>query len=166
MREETFGPVLPVMVVESLDEAVRFANDSDYGLTASAWTRDPDIARRLQHELRAGVVTINDCASSYGEPTAPWGGLKHSGHGRTHGLAGLREMVQLKYVSRDPSRRPLLWWFPYDRELRRLAVSALKALHGSGVRTRLPNLLRLLGSRRLWRRAHLGAMARNPDKLF
>jgi succinate-semialdehyde dehydrogenase/glutarate-semialdehyde dehydrogenase len=166
MREETFGPVLPVMVVEDLDEAVRLANQSDYGLTASAWTRDPETARRLQRELRAGVVTVNDCASSYGEPTAPWGGLKHSGHGRTHGLAGLREMVHVKYVTRDPSPRPLLWWFPYDGELRRLASASLQALHGRGLRTRLLNLVRLLRSPRLWRRARIGALARNPDKLF
>jgi acyl-CoA reductase-like NAD-dependent aldehyde dehydrogenase len=166
MREETFGPVLPVMVVDDLDEAVRLANDSNYGLTASAWTRDPETARRLQRELRAGAVTINDCVSSYGEPTAPWGGVKDSGHGRTHGLVGLREMVHVKYVARDPSRRPLLWWFPYDQDLRRVAAASLKALHGTGLRTRLTNLLRLLRSPRLWRRANLGAMARNPDKLL
>jgi succinate-semialdehyde dehydrogenase/glutarate-semialdehyde dehydrogenase len=165
MREETFGPVLPVMVVEDLAEAVRLANESEYGLTASAWTRDPDTARRLQRELRAGSVTVNDCASSYGEPTAPWGGFKQSGHGRTHGLAGLREMVHVKYVTRDTSSRPLLWWFPYDRELRRLAAAALRALHGSGLRTRLGSLARLATSRRLRRRASAGALL-HPDKLL
>jgi succinate-semialdehyde dehydrogenase/glutarate-semialdehyde dehydrogenase len=166
MREETFGPVLPVMVVEDLEEAVRLANESEYGLTASAWTRDPGTARRLQKELRAGSVTVNDCASSYGEPTAPWGGFKHSGHGRTHGLAGLREMVHVKYVSRDTSSRPLLWWFPYDGELRRLAATALRALHGSALRTRLASLARLATSRRLRRRANVGALLRHPDKLL
>jgi acyl-CoA reductase-like NAD-dependent aldehyde dehydrogenase len=166
MREETFGPVLPVMVVDDLDQAVRLANQSDYGLTASAWTRDPETARRLQRELRAGVVTVNDCASSYGEPSAPWGGLKHSGHGRTHGLAGLREMVHVKYVTRDRSSRPLLWWFPYDADLRQLGLASLKGLHGAGLRTRLANLARLVRSPRLWRRANLGALIRNPDKLL
>jgi succinate-semialdehyde dehydrogenase/glutarate-semialdehyde dehydrogenase len=166
MREETFGPVLPVMVVEDLEEAVRLANESEYGLTASAWTRDPGTARRLQKELRAGSVTVNDCASSYGEPTAPWGGFKHSGHGRTHGLAGLREMVHVKYVSRDTSRRPLLWWFPYDRELRRVAATALRALHGSAPGARLTGLAGLLTSPRLRRRGRLGAILRHPDKLL
>ena len=165
MREETFGPVLPVMVVESLDQAVRLANESDYGLTASAWTRDAETARRLQRELRAGVVSVNDAASSYGEPAAPWGGFKHSGYGRTHGLAGLREMVHVKYVARDTSRRPLLWWFPYDAELRRLAPTALRALHGRGL-ARLRSLVRLVLSPRVWRRANFAGLLRHPDKLF
>ena len=105
MREETFGPVLPIMAVPSVDEAIRLANESAYGLTASGWTRDPDLARRLEQELQAGVVTINDCVYSYGEPTAPWGGVKQSGIGRTHGRLGLREMVQVKYVAREFGRR-------------------------------------------------------------
>jgi succinate-semialdehyde dehydrogenase/glutarate-semialdehyde dehydrogenase len=166
MREETFGPVLPVMVVDDLEEAIRLANDSDYGLTASAWTRDPAIAQRLQKELRAGSVTVNDCASSYGEPMAPWGGLGQSGYGRAHGLAGLREMVHVKYVSRDTSRRPLLWWFPYDRELRQLAAAALTALHGSTFRARVASLARLATSGRLRRRGRVGAILRHPDKLL
>jgi succinate-semialdehyde dehydrogenase/glutarate-semialdehyde dehydrogenase len=165
MREETFGPVLPVMVVEDLDEAVRLANESDYGLTASAWTRDPDTARRLQRELRAGAVTVNDAASSYGDPRAPWGGRKWSGYGRMHGLAGLREMVHLKYVARDTSRLPLLWWFPYDRELRSLGPVALRALHGRGA-ARLRSLAALARSGRLWRRANLKGLLRGLDKLF
>ena len=117
MREETFGPVLPVMVVDSLDEAIRLANDSPYGLTASGWTRSEETARRLQRELVAGVVSINDHVSSYVEPAAPWGGVKASGIGRIHGLLGLREMVQPKYVSLDRGRGPELWWYPYDAEL-------------------------------------------------
>src|SRR5262249_23435498 len=129
MREETFGPVLPIMVVDSLDEAVRLANDSDYGLTASGWTRDPATARRLQRELQAGVVTINDWGSSDGEPTGPGGGVKTSGIGRTHGRAGLREMVQVKYVSDDASRRPALWWFPYGADFRAFMSTANRALH-------------------------------------
>ena len=85
MREETFGPVLPVMAVDSLDEAIRLANDSAYGLTASGWTRSEATAERLQRELVAGVVSINDHSSSFAEPQAPWGGVKASGIGRIHG---------------------------------------------------------------------------------
>jgi succinate-semialdehyde dehydrogenase/glutarate-semialdehyde dehydrogenase len=164
MREETFGPVLPVMVVDSLDEAIRLANDSDYGLTASGWTRDGETARRLQQELVAGAVTINDCAYSFAEPTAPWGGFKHSGIGRTHGVAGLKEMVQVKYVSRDTVKSPVLWWYPYDREMGLVASASAQAVHAPSFWTRLRNLARLAASRRFRRRANLPGIAANIDK--
>jgi succinate-semialdehyde dehydrogenase/glutarate-semialdehyde dehydrogenase len=164
MREETFGPVLPVMVVDSVDQAVTLANDSDYGLTASGWTRDAELAQRLQRELAAGVVTINDCVYSYGEPTAPWGGFKHSGIGRTHGLAGLKEMAQVKYVSRDTGRKPALWWFPYDRELAGIASAANRALHGPSFFARMKSQLKLFTFKRFRRRASLGSIAANIDK--
>ena len=166
MREETFGPVLPVMVVDSLDEAIRLANDSDYGLTASGWTRDRDTARRLQRELRAGVVSINDCLSSFGEPTAPWGGTRRSGIGRTHGLLGLREMVQAKYVSRDTSRGPELWWYPYDEDYGRLLGQANPALHAPSLGKKVRALVRLAAHRRLWRRLGLRRLLLNVDRLL
>jgi succinate-semialdehyde dehydrogenase/glutarate-semialdehyde dehydrogenase len=144
MREETFGPVLPIMAVPSVEEAIRLANDSDYGLTASGWTRDAETARRLERELQAGVVTINDCVYSYGEPTAPWGGVKQSGIGRTHGVSGLREMVQVKYVAREFGGGADLWWYPYGAEFHRFMSTANRALHGRSFWTRLPAQLRLL----------------------
>jgi succinate-semialdehyde dehydrogenase/glutarate-semialdehyde dehydrogenase len=165
MREETFGPVLPIMAVESLGEAIRLANDSDYGLTASGWTRDPETARRLQEGLAAGVVTINDCVSSFGEPSAPWGGIKKSGFGRTHGGVGLKEMVQVKYVTADRSRRPALWWFPYGADYSRLMAASNRALHGSSFWARLSNQLALMRFPRFWRRVNPGSLLRNIDKL-
>jgi succinate-semialdehyde dehydrogenase/glutarate-semialdehyde dehydrogenase len=166
MREETFGPVLPVMAVDSVEEAIRLANDSEYGLTASGWTRDPSTAALLQRELKAGVVTINDCVSSYGEPSAPWGGDRGSGIGRTHGLQGLKEMVQVKYVTADPSRRAAPWWFPYDEEYARMMGVHNRAMHSRSFFVRLLNQLRLLTFPRFWRRASLGAILRNADRLF
>jgi acyl-CoA reductase-like NAD-dependent aldehyde dehydrogenase len=166
MREETFGPVLPVMVVKDLEEGIRHANDSEYGLTASGWTRSPQTARLLQERLQAGVVTINDCCYSFGEPTAPWGGFKQSGIGRTHGLAGLRELVQVKYVSRDDSRKPALWWYPYDGELTRLAAATNRAVHGRSLWQRLRAQLALLASPRFRRRARLLDVATHADKLL
>jgi acyl-CoA reductase-like NAD-dependent aldehyde dehydrogenase len=166
MTEETFGPVLPIMAVDSMEEAVRLANDSAYGLTASGWTTSPDTARQLQERLAAGVVTINDCVSSYGEPTAPWGGIKASGIGRTHGLAGLAEMVQTKYVSSDRSRGPALWWYPYGEDYRQLMRTANRALQGRSIFTRLPAQLGFARFARFWRRVSLPGLLANLDKLF
>jgi succinate-semialdehyde dehydrogenase/glutarate-semialdehyde dehydrogenase len=166
MREETFGPVLPVMTVPSLDEAIRLANDSDYGLTASGWTRDPETARLLQRRLEAGVVTINDCVASFGEPTAPWGGVKQSGVGRTHGVAGLREMAQVKYLSLDRPRGTLLWWFPYGAEFGQIMSTANRAIHGGALWRRIPDLLRLQAAPRFLRRVRLTDILRGVDKLI
>lgn len=166
MTEETFGPVLPIMRVASVDEAVRLANDSDYGLTASGWTRDPATARLLQERLSAGVVTINDCVSSLGDPSAPYGGLRRSGIGRSHGTPGLREMAQVKYVTRDASRRSMLWWYPYDPAYRRLMASAVRALHARSWLERVRSQLALARFGRLWRRVGALPLARNVDKLF
>lgn len=166
MREETFGPVLPIMTVASVEEGLRLANDSEYGLTASGWTRDGEQARRLGQGLRAGVVTINDCVASFGEPTAPWGGLKHSGIGRTHGLLGLREMVQATYVSEDFSRGRALWWFPYGAGFRRTIVDALFAVHQRSLLKRLKHQARLVASRRFLGRVSLLDVLAHLDKLF
>jgi len=166
MREETFGPVLPVMAVDSLDEAIRLANDSDYGLTASGWTRSRETARRLQRELQAGVVSINDCVSSFGEPNAPWGGFKRSGIGRTHGLLGLREMVQPKYASEDRGRGPEAWWYPYDEGYARLLSELNPALHARSPARKLLAQLRVLRHGRLWSRFGLARLLRSLDKLF
>jgi acyl-CoA reductase-like NAD-dependent aldehyde dehydrogenase len=166
MREESFGPVLPIMPVASVDEAIRLANDSEFGLTASGWTRDPAMARRLQQELQAGVVTINDCVSSYGEPTAPWGGFKRSGIGRTHGAVGLREMAQVKYVSDDDSAAPALWWYPYGRGLLRLAQAANSAVHDRSLIRKLRAQLRLITSARFRERVSLRALVSRIDRLL
>ena len=166
MREETFGPVLPIMAVESVDEAVRLANDTDYGLTASAWTRDPATARKVSDALSAGVVTVNDCLSSFGDPAAPWGGVRRSGIGRTHGLLGLREMVAAKYVSTEFGGGPSLWWYPQGPEFRRFMEAALPALHARGFARRLRGLLALAASRRFWQRARLSGIVKGIDRIF
>jgi succinate-semialdehyde dehydrogenase/glutarate-semialdehyde dehydrogenase len=114
MREETFGPVLPVMAFDTEDEAIRLANDSEYGLAASVWTRDRARGEALARRIAAGTVMINDAVSCFGISEAPHGGFKSSGIGRTHGRFGLEEMVRIKYVASD--RLPGVkkaWWYPY-----------------------------------------------------
>lgn len=166
MSEETFGPVLPIEVVASVDEAIEKANHSDYGLTASGWTRDPELAQRLQRELSAGAVTINDCISTYSEPAAPWGGPRGSGVGRTHGLHGLRELTQPKFVTRESGRRPLAWWYPYDAELSDMIRVTGRALHAPGLLDRVAHQLRLLSFGRFWQRVDLVSTLRRLDRLF
>jgi acyl-CoA reductase-like NAD-dependent aldehyde dehydrogenase len=166
MREETFGPVLAVMAFDSLDEAIRLANDSSYGLTASGWTRSPSTADTLQRELLAGVVSINDHSSSFAEPQAPWGGVKASGIGRIHGRAGLREMVQVKYVSFERGRRTALWWYPYDAEYGRLIGGVARALYSGRLWRRLSGQLGLMRFGRLWRRFGPLRLLASLDRLF
>jgi len=120
MREETFGPVLPVMAFDEDDEAVRLANDSEYGLAASVWTHDRARGEHLARRIQAGTVMVNDVISCFGISEAPHGGVKASGVGRTHGRFGLEEMVRLKYVDSDrvPGMKKV-WWYSYGESFRR-----------------------------------------------
>jgi acyl-CoA reductase-like NAD-dependent aldehyde dehydrogenase len=167
MVEETFGPVLPIMVVDSIDEAIRLANDSVYGLSAYGWTRSRRTAERLMNELEAGTVMINDAACTWGEPNAPWGGMKSSGIGRTRAVFGLREMVQLKYTSFDPGEgRENAWWFPYNQETRNLFTSAGDLMFTKSVWKKLAPMLALLRNRRFLKTARWGSILGNLNKLL
>jgi succinate-semialdehyde dehydrogenase/glutarate-semialdehyde dehydrogenase len=114
MREETFGPVLPVCSFRTDNEAVDLANDSEFGLAASVFTRDKQRGETLARRIDAGTVMVNDVLACFGISEAPHGGVKASGIGRTHGRFGLEEMVWPKYVDSDrlPSMKKL-WWYGY-----------------------------------------------------
>jgi succinate-semialdehyde dehydrogenase/glutarate-semialdehyde dehydrogenase len=114
MREETFGPVLPLMTFRDEDEAVRLANDSVFGLTASVWTRDIQRGRRVARRIEAGTVMVNEVLYTHGIAQTPWGGVKQSGLGRTHGRLGLLEMVAPHHVHVNRLARVHdVWWFSY-----------------------------------------------------
>src|SRR5215211_4715652 len=116
MRDETFGPVLPIMTFKTDNEAIRLANDSVYGLTASVFTRDVARGRRIAEQIDAGTVMVNEVVYTHAVAQTPWGGVKQSGYGRTHGHLGLLEMVtpQHIHVNGMPAI-PDVWWFPYTK---------------------------------------------------
>jgi len=143
MREETFGPVLPVMSFATDDEAVRLANDSEFGLAASVWTSDRRRGEALARRIEAGTVMVNDVISCYGISEAPHGGVKSSGLGRAHGRLGLEEMVRVKYVDSDLLPRvPKVWWFGYGGEFARQMGGFVDFLFSSNWMRRLSGGLR------------------------
>ena len=146
MREETFGPVLPVMACADDDEAVRLANDSEYGLAASVWTRDAKRGERLARRIHAGTVMVNDVISCFGISEAPHGGVKASGVGRTHGRFGLDEMVRVKYLDMDRMpRMKKVWWHGYGENFRRQMEGFLDMQFAHNLGTRVRGALKAAG---------------------
>jgi acyl-CoA reductase-like NAD-dependent aldehyde dehydrogenase len=151
MQEETFGPVLPVTPFREETEAVRRANDSDFGLAASIWTRDRARGERLARQINAGTVMVNDAVSCFSISEAPHGGVKASGLGRTHGRWGLEEMVRVKYVDSDGLPRiKKIWWFGYGGGFGGEMESLLDLLYALPLREKLKAAARAAGA--LWRR--------------
>lgn len=114
-REETFGPVLPIVKVRDADEAIRMANDHQYGLNGSVWTQDIPRGLALASRLECGQATVNDVVTSVGNPHLPFGGVKNSGFGRYHGDEGILGFTHTKAIMVD---RGLMksepFWFPYE----------------------------------------------------
>ncbi len=115
MQEETFGPTLPIATFSTEEEAIRLANDSEFGLTASVWTRDYAKGKRVAERIEAGSVCVNEVLYTHGIGTTPWGGFKNSGRGRTHGIQGLMELVQPQHIHVNRvALLPDAWWMPYS----------------------------------------------------
>ena len=140
MREETFGPLLPVAAVRDVDEAVALANASDFGLSASVWSRDTERAQAVGARIEAGTVAINDAVIVAGIAEVPHGGVKESGSGRSHGSAGLLECVRTQTVVAD---RFSGWAQPYwfngatGAELRDALDGVVRLAHGRAPAARL-----------------------------
>jgi acyl-CoA reductase-like NAD-dependent aldehyde dehydrogenase len=147
MQEETFGPALPVAPFDTDDDAVRLANDSEFGLAASVWTGSRRRGEALAARIKAGTVMVNDAITGYGISEAPHGGFKQSGIGRTHGKLGLSEMVQVKYVDVDLlPRMPKVWWYGYGVSFQRQMSGFIDMLFGGSIGTRIKGALGATGA--------------------
>lgn len=141
MRDETFGPVLPIMRVRDEDEAIRLANDTSFGLDSAVFSASKQKARRYAAAIRAGSVCVNDVLVNYALPDLPFGGYGESGFGRAHGDEGLLEMSRVKGVALDRfgTRREPHWFLPGR------AYGGLKRIllvrHRKGVGGKLKGLL-------------------------
>ena len=111
MREETFGPTIPIMAYRSFDEAIALANDCDYGLGANLYTNDPRKVKQYYEEVKAGTCWVNDPLTD--NDAGPFGGMKFSGGARELGEEGLEEFLETKHVHWDFSQERKPWWFPY-----------------------------------------------------
>lgn len=125
MRDETFGPILPIMRVRDEEEAVRLANDSGYGLSATVWTKDVYKGAEIAKRLESGGVCINDMTMTYGCPEAPFGGLKDSGVGQVNGQSGLRTYCHTMPIVTDRfGGKQVRSFYPYtakkDASLKRI----------------------------------------------
>ena len=141
MKDETFGPILPIFKVRDAEEALRLANDSEYGLNASIWTRDTNRGRNLARRLESGNVCVNDWAQNYAVVEAPFGGVKHSGIGRRKGPGEIRKYCYQKTILEDifQARRDPAW-YPYSSKLGASAAKGLKMLFRSGIGNKLRGL--------------------------
>ena len=141
VRDETFGPMLPILKFRTEEEAIRLANDSAYGLSAYVFTNDRRSAERIANQLAAGTVMHNDTLYTHAAPETPWGGVKASGLGRVHGKHGMRDFCEVRHVNLERLNFPAFWYYPYSKRAWGLGLRVYRTLLGRGVRGRIKALL-------------------------
>jgi acyl-CoA reductase-like NAD-dependent aldehyde dehydrogenase/choline dehydrogenase-like flavoprotein len=137
MRDETFGPTLPVMRVRDADEAVRLANDGPYGLAASVWTRDVARGELIARRVEAGACCVNDAQLNYAALELPMGGWKSSGLGSRHGADGIRKYTKRQAILVTPAHAPPreLHYFPFSAEVTQRVAEAVSFMATSELLT-------------------------------
>jgi len=131
MREETFGPVLPIMPFTTEEEVIGLANDSEYGLNAAVFTKDLKKARRVASRLDTGSCAVNNVVINIANPFTPFGGVKRSGFGRYHGPEGLHAFCNQVSILVDPGRaKTTPYYFPYSEKKKNLTRRIIKLLYG------------------------------------
>lgn len=146
IADETFGPVVPITAVKDVEEAIRRANASRYGLTASIWTNDTRKGQELARRLRVGVVTVNNHSFTGAIPSAPWGGTGETGWGVTGSPLALDHLTRPRLVLVDKNRALReLWWYPYTDTLRNIALAFAKVRGGAPFGARIGAFFSLIG---------------------
>jgi acyl-CoA reductase-like NAD-dependent aldehyde dehydrogenase len=140
VRDETFGPMLPIMTYKTEEEAVKLANDSSYGLSAYVFTSDRAKADRIANQLIAGTVMHNDTLYTHAAPETPWGGVKTSGLGRVHGKHGMRDFCEVRHVNLERLNFPAFWYYPYSRKAWSTGLRVYRTLLGRGIAAKLKAL--------------------------
>ncbi len=134
-REEIFGPVLPLMSFKNEEEAIRLANDSDFGLSASVWSKDKARCERVARALVTGNISINNVMVSEGNHALPFGGVKDSGIGRYKGVMGLRNFCNVKSVMVDADSKKIeANWYPYTKTKYTLFSGLTQSLFYGGIK--------------------------------
>ena len=135
MRKETFGPIVSIMRVKDEDEAIRMANDSDYGLSGSVWTQDDKKGIEIAKQLETGSVHLNDASISYGVLEAPFGGMKDSGLGQVNGKGALRSYTFQQPIIIDRwKRKTEQHWYPHTEKTAEELDQAVKYIFGTWVK--------------------------------
>jgi acyl-CoA reductase-like NAD-dependent aldehyde dehydrogenase len=146
MQQETFGPVLPIASFDNEAQAIELANDSEFGLAASVFTRNTPRGEAIARKLAAGTVMVNDVISCFGISEAPHGGIKASGIGRAHGRQGMEEMVRIKYLDIDRMpRMKKLWWYGYGESFARHMEGFVDFQFARGMGRRVKGALQSIG---------------------
>jgi len=143
LTDETFGPVVSIVPVDSEEEAVRLANGTGYGLLGSVWTRDRARGLRIARQLKAGHAGVNDHIISANLPALPWGGVGETGYGRTRGKEGLLEMTTTQGISFDlipVSVSEMLIWYPHTPQKHNLLTRIIAFMQGPTLKEQIKAL--------------------------
>jgi len=151
MKEETFGPVICIMKFKDMDEAIRLANDSNYGLNASVWTKDKNKGIKISKEIVTGGVAINNALTAQANFSLPFGGAKQSGIGRYHGAYGLHAFSNIKAISIEKGKKNQdINWYPFRHDKYERFLTTFKSLFSDRKLDKLkglPSMIRLLRSK-------------------
>jgi len=132
MRKETVGPIVSIMRVKDEDEAIRLANDSEYGLSGSVWTSDDQKGIAIAKQMETGSVQINDASISYGVLEAPFGGMKDSGLGQVNGKGALRSYTFQQPIIIDRwKRKTEQHWYPHTDKTAEELDQMVKYVYGT-----------------------------------